>query len=85
MDYSMDEVYKKFQLDMQKSAQDLYDYMVIKGWGKHLTGLSPKVEILRPCMFFATGQIITLTKLSEYFTLIAIEKLEEDGFIKINF
>lgn len=41
-----------------------------------------KVKILRPCMFFAVDQKITIDKLGEYFTIHAINKLVNDGFIK---
>jgi hypothetical protein len=42
----------------------------------------PKVKILRPCLFFAQDQEITINKLGEYFTLHAISKLIDDGFVK---
>lgn len=54
------------------------------GWlNAYPDNLNPiKVRILRPCMFFAVDQEITLNKLGEYFTLPAISKLLHDGYIK---
>lgn len=42
-------------------------------------------EILRPCMWFATGQFIPTEKFMEYFTSKAIRSLLDDGFIKLHY
>lgn len=38
-------------------------------------------KILRPCLFFYRGQVITSEQLQQYFTPIGISKLVADGFI----
>lgn len=40
-------------------------------------------EILRPCMWFAKGQIVRVEKFLEYFTPKAVRNLIKEGFIKI--
>jgi hypothetical protein len=42
-----------------------------------------KYEILRPCLWFAKGQVVEVNKFKEYFTPHAIKSLIEYGFIKI--
>lgn len=41
-------------------------------------------QILRPCMWFATGDYIPVAKFAEYFTPHAIKSLLKDGFIKVH-
>lgn len=42
------------------------------------------VEIERPCLWFARGQVVELTKFLKYYTPHAVQSLEEYGYIKIN-
>lgn len=74
----------------ESSAWELKDTTMVNNFIGESGWLNPypvnldsiKVKILRPCMFFAVDQEITLNKLGEYFTFPAIDKLLHDGFIK---
>lgn len=41
-------------------------------------------EIMRPCLWFASGSKIDCNKFQEYFTQQAIRSLLADGFIQVN-
>lgn len=41
------------------------------------------IEILRPCLWFAKGQVITYSKMKEYYTHKSILSLLEYKYIKI--
>lgn len=79
--------YKKISLSNNWKLQGgdtINSFIGNKEWvNPYPDNLNPiKVKILRPCMFFAEDQEITINKLGEYFTLPAISKLLHDGFIK---
>lgn len=42
-----------------------------------------KYEILRPCLWFAKGEIVEVDKFREYFTSTAIVSLLNEDFIKV--
>ena len=42
-----------------------------------------KYEILRPCLWFAKGEIVAVDKFKEYFTANGIKSLLQYEYIKI--
>jgi glutamine synthetase type III len=58
------------------SMRELHDNPIPKNY-------EGNVEILRPCLWFCKGQVITYEKMSEYYTKKAIDSLLEYGYIKI--
>jgi hypothetical protein len=41
-----------------------------------------KYQILRPCVYFTTGQVIAKTKMLQYFTEEGLKELENRGYAK---
>lgn len=71
-------------MESSQHSSNFIDHNVVPNFNydllKHLE--KENVKIVRPCMFFCTGEIISKIKLLEYFTPHAVIKLEGDNYIE---